>query len=139
MTRPPREQPGKDPVNGTRYRLRTADGRYASYALGAHTVCLADEATAYVFGSLADADSAAMAFGKQLDAVLFAVAYPHVPGGIRVGDRVKFRDPRTSDESVERFEVLELRGERALVRSIGTQMRITPTFAYRIDELAMAG
>ena len=122
-------------MTGMRYRLQSADGRYASYQLGSHTVSLADETMAYIFRSLADAEAAALTFGKQLGIALSTVVYPHEPGRIRVGDRVKFREPQTPDESTERFEVLELRSERALVRSIGTSMRIAPTFAHLVNEL----
>lgn len=135
MMIPARNQHGSGPGTGMRYRLQSADGRYASYRLGSHTVSLADETTAYVFRSLGDAEAAAITFGRQLGIALSIITYPRAPGRIRVGDRVKFSNPQAQEESAERFEVLELRGERALVRSIGSPMRITPTFVHLVDEL----
>ena len=124
-------------MTGVRYRLQSADGRYASYQLGPHTVSLADETTAYVFRCLTNAEAAAITFGRQLGTALSTAVYPHEPGRIRVGDRVKFRDPLTPDESAEHYEVLELRGERALVRSVGSPMRITPTFVHPVNVLEL--
>ena len=49
---------------------------------------------------------------------------------LRVGDEVKFVDPKTDDERIERFVVAELRGERVLVAMKDSGMSIVPTFVY---------
>ena len=49
---------------------------------------------------------------------------------LRVGDEVKFVDPKTDDERIERFVVAELRGDRVLVAMKDSGMRIVPTFVY---------
>jgi hypothetical protein len=126
-------------MNGeSRYRLQAFDGRFASYHLGPMRVSLAGEETAYVFGQHADAQSAAEAFGKQLSEHLSVVEYPAIRGVFRVGDRVKFLTPQTADEQIERFEVLELRGDRALVRFLDSGMQIAPTFVHGLEELDLA-
>jgi hypothetical protein len=101
-------------------------------------VSLAGEETAYVFSQHADAQSAAEAFGKQLGEHLTLVEYPAIRGAFRVGDRVKFLSPQTPDEQIERFEVLELRGDRALVRFLDSGMQIKPTFVYELESLEPA-
>ena len=121
-----------------RYRLQASGGRFASYDLGPMKVSLAGEDTAYVFGQVADARFASESFGMQLGEHLSVVEYPAVQGMLRVGDRVKFVSPKTPDEHVERFEVLELRGDRALVRFLYSGMQIKPTFVYQIEELESA-
>ncbi len=124
--------------DGMRYRLKASDGRFASYDLGPMRLSLAGEDTAYVFGQVADAQAAAEGFGKQLSEHLSVVEYPAIQGVLRVGDRVKFLSPQTPDEQVERFEVLELRGDRALVRFLDSGMRIEPTFVYQLEALETA-
>lgn len=55
---------------------------------------------------------------------------------------VRFVAPETDDEASERFVVLELRGDRALVEFV-CEMNIKPTFVYRtadmVVEFAAAG
>ena len=124
--------------NETRYRVQASDGRFASYDLGPMKVSLAGEDTAYVFGELADAQSAAKAFQRQLGEHLSVVEYPAIQGMLRVGDRVKFVSPQTPDEYIERFDVLELRGDRALVQAFDSGMQIKPTFVYPLKALEPA-
>ena len=54
---------------------------------------------------------------------------------LRVGDEVKFVDPKTDDERIERFVVAELRGERVLVAMKDSGMRIVPTFVYLASDM----
>ena len=49
---------------------------------------------------------------------------------LNVGDEVKFARPLTEDERIERFMVVELRGDRALVAMKDSGMAIVPTFVY---------
>lgn len=121
-----------------RYRLRAADGRFASYALGPLSASLAGEETAYVFRLRPDAESAASAFEKHLGERLSVDEYPAIAGTLRVGDRVKFAAPQSVDEQAERFEIIELRGDRALVRFLDSGMRVAPTFVHSLEDLATA-
>lgn len=118
-----------------RYRLRVADGRFAGYAFGPLSASLSGEDTAYVFRQRPDAQAVAKAFEKQLGLVLSVAEYPAIRGTVRVGDRVKFVSPDSIDEEGERFEVLELRGDRVLVRILNSGMQIEPHFVYRSKEL----
>ena len=56
---------------------------------------------------------------------------------LRVGDEVRFADPKTDDERIERFVVAELRGERVLVSMKDSGMTIVPTFAYLAQDLVV--
>ena len=56
-------------------------------------------------------------------------------GSLKVGDEIRFLEPITDDEHEERFEVLELRGERVLVAMKNSGMSIIPTFAYLTKDL----
>ena len=49
---------------------------------------------------------------------------------LRVGDEVMFARPLTDDERIERFVVVELRGDRVLVSMKESGMSIVPTFVY---------
>ena len=49
---------------------------------------------------------------------------------LRVGDEVKFSRPLTDDERIERFMVVEFRGDRVLVAMKESGMTIVPTFVY---------
>lgn len=55
---------------------------------------------------------------------------------MRIGDVVRFSEPQTKDEEEERFVVLELRGDRALVEFI-CDMSIRPNFVYRTADLVV--
>ena len=121
-----------------RYRLRSTDGRLAGYGLGSHTVSLGDGSVAYVYSSRDDATAAANAFGAQLGIPLLIEEYlPDQVRNIRVGDRVRFATPTSPEELGERFEILELRDDRALVRVIHSGMKITPTFVYLLSDLEL--
>ena len=50
------------------------------------------------------------------------------------GDVVRFREPLTREEEGERFEVLEMRGERVLVVSL-CDLPIPPTYVYLAADL----
>ncbi len=52
----------------------------------------------------------------------------------KVGDKVRFLQPSSDDESGERFRVLELRENRVLVEAI-CDMRVKPTFVYLACDL----
>ena len=56
---------------------------------------------------------------------------------LRVGDEVKFVDPKTDDERIERFVVAELRGDRVLVAMKDSGMRIVPTFVYLARDMVV--
>ena len=58
-----------------------------------------------------------------------------LPVALRVGDEVRFADPKTDDERVERFVVAELRGERVLVAMKDSGMTIVPTFVYLAEDM----
>ena len=121
-----------------RYRLRAPDGRLAGYGLGSHTVSLGDGSVAYVYASRDDAIAAARAFGAQLGVPLSIEEYwSDQDNGLRVGDRVRFTTPASPEERRERFVVLELRKDRALVRAAESGMHITPTFVYLLSDLAV--
>ena len=51
-------------------------------------------------------------------------------GPLNIGDEVKFSRPLTDDERIERFVVVELRGDRVLVAMKESGMAIVPTFVY---------
>lgn len=55
---------------------------------------------------------------------------------MRIGEVVRFAEPQTKDEEEERFVLLELRGDRALVELV-CEMSIRPTFVYRTAELVV--
>lgn len=56
---------------------------------------------------------------------------------LQVGQVVKFVSPLSADEQVERFRVVELRGDRTLVSPVEWPSRfgIVPTFVYLAHEL----
>lgn len=121
-----------------RFRLQAEDGRFAGYGAGARTVSLGDEVTAYVFRCAGDAGVAARKFSKRLGVAIAVVRYPAIEGQFRVGDRVSLAHPRSADEATEQYEVLEIRGERALVRLLNTGMSIEPTTVLAMDEFRHA-
>ena len=53
---------------------------------------------------------------------------------LAVGQLVRFVAPLSEDERGEKFTVLELRGERALVEFV-CEMSIRPTFVYLAADL----
>lgn len=53
------------------------------------------------------------------------------------GDAVRFRDPLTREEEGERFEVLEMRGERVLVVYL-CDLPIPPTYVYPVGDVVAA-
>jgi len=118
-----------------RFRLQAKDGRFAGYGAGAQTVSLGDESTAYVFRSAMEAEVAALKFSKLLGVEIAAMEYPAVAGGFRVGDRVRFALPLSADEMMECYELLELRGDRALARLLSSGMRIEPKAVLALRDL----
>ena len=54
----------------------------------------------------------------------------HPIKSLNIGDEVKFSRPLTDDERIERFVVVELRGDRVLVAMKESGMAIVPTFVY---------
>ena len=54
----------------------------------------------------------------------------HPINSLHIGDEVKFSRPLTDDERIERFVVVELRGDRVLVAMKESGMSIVPTFVY---------
>ena len=118
-----------------RYRLRAEDGRFAGYAQRPLSASLSGEDTAYIFRDRLDAQAATKVFEQQSGLKVLVAEYPAVRGTLRVGDRVRFAAPQTLDEQDERFEILELRGDRMLVRFLDSGMQIEPTFVYLLDEL----
>ena len=54
----------------------------------------------------------------------------HPIKSLNIGDEVKFYRPLTDDERIERFVVVELRGDRVLVAMKESGMAIVPTFVY---------
>ena len=54
----------------------------------------------------------------------------HPINSLNIGDEVKFSRPLTVDERIERFMVVELRGDRVLVAMKESGMTIVPTFVY---------
>jgi len=59
-------------------------------------------------------------------------------GPLNIGDEVKFSRPLTDDERIERFVVVELRGDRVLVAMKDSGMTIVPTFVYLQADLKAA-
>ena len=59
-------------------------------------------------------------------------------GPLNIGDEVKFWHPLTDDERIERFMVVELRGDRVLVAMKDSGMTIVPTFVYLQADLTTA-
>lgn len=118
-----------------RFRLQAKDGRFAGYGAGAQTPSLGDESTAYVFRSAMEAEVAALKFSKLLGVEIAAMEYPAVAGVFRVGDRVRFALPLSADEAMECYELLELRGDRALARLLNSGMRIEPTAVLALRDL----
>lgn len=51
------------------------------------------------------------------------------------GDVVMFSQPLSESEKVERYEVIEDRGSRVLVKYINVSMKIAPTFVFYKNEL----
>lgn len=70
---------------------------------------------------------------------LSRIAMNTVDDHVRVqpGDTVKFLAPLTEEEAAERFVIVEDRGSRVLVEAV-CDMRIRPTFVYRVEELIRA-
>ena len=118
-----------------RFRLQAKDGRFAGYGAGSQTASLGDESTAYVFRSAMEAEVAALKLSKLLGVEIAAMEYPAVAGGFRVGDRVRFALPLSADEAMECYELLELRGDRALARLLNSGMRIEPTAVLALRDL----
>lgn len=118
-----------------RFRLQAKDGRFAGYGAGARTASLGDESTAYVFRSAMEADMAAVKFSRLLGVQIAVVEYPAMAGGLRVGDRVRFTLPLSADEAMECYELLELRGDRALARLMNSGMSIEPTVVLALRDL----
>ena len=118
-----------------RFRLQAKDGRFAGYGAGAQTASLGDESTAYVFRSAMEAEVAALKLSKLLGVEIAAMEYPAVAGSFRVGDRVRFALPLSADEAMECYELLELRGDRALARLLNSGMRIEPTAVLALRDL----
>ena len=54
----------------------------------------------------------------------------HPINSLNIGDEVKFSRPLTDDERIDRFMVVELRGDRVLVAMKESGMSIVPTFVY---------
>lgn len=54
---------------------------------------------------------------------------------MRPGDIVMFLQPLSDSEKVERYEVIEDRGNRVLVRYINASMKIVPTYVFCKNEL----
>jgi hypothetical protein len=122
----------------TLYRLKAPDGRFAGYGGGPHTASLGDASTAYVFRGLLDAEGAAAAFEPVVGGGLVVEEYLARSGRLRVGDRVRFGSPATREEAAERYEVLEMRGDRLLAKFLDSGMRIEPTFVLVADDLIPA-
>jgi hypothetical protein len=59
--------------------------------------------------------------------------------GITPGAVVKFRAILEEGDADKRFDVLELRGERVLVRAHAWQGPLAPTSVFRISELEWTG
>ncbi len=51
---------------------------------------------------------------------------------------LKFKDPMDADEQEVRFELVENRGDRVLVKMLNSGMNIEPTFVYLAAELIEA-
>ena len=122
----------KTPV---RYLLQSHEGTFASYDLGSNRVMLTNRASAYVFEDKAKADDAAIEFSDAIGTALMVVEDHPMRASVSVGDEVRFVEPKTEDERIERFEVLELRGERVLVAMKDSGMSIVPTFVYLANDL----
>jgi len=56
---------------------------------------------------------------------------------LQVGQLVKFANPETANEKIERFTVVELRGTRVLVEFV-CDLNIKPTFVYLVSEMVEA-
>lgn len=121
-----------------RYRLRAPDGRFVGYSSGPRTVSLWDASTAYVFRDAHEARQFAHHAESIIGSEITVEDYPQVEGELRVGDRVRFQIPESPQEGTERYEIVEVRGDRVLARCIGSGMRITPTSVLSADELVLA-
>jgi len=51
------------------------------------------------------------------------------------GDKVKFKHVVDAGDENLIFEILEMRGDRALVGQLNSGMNIQPTFVYATDDL----
>lgn len=118
-----------------RYRLQAKDGRFAGYGAGNQKASLGNESTAYVFRSAQEARMEAIKSSKLLGVEITVVEYPAVTGSFRVGDHVRFALPLSADEATERYELLELRGNRALARLLNSGMRIEPTVVLTLQDV----
>lgn len=56
---------------------------------------------------------------------------------LQVGQLVKFANPQSANEMIERFTVVELRGTRVLVEFV-CDLAIKPTFVYLVSEMVEA-
>ena len=121
-----------------RYLLQSSEGKFASYDLSSNRVMLTNRASAYVFEDKAKADQAASEFSDAIGTALMVVEDRLMRASVNVGDEVRFVEPKTDDERIERFEVLELRGERVLVAMKDSGMSIVPTFVYLASDLVTA-
>lgn len=121
-----------------RYLLQSPEGRFASYDLSSNRVMLTNLASAYVFEDRAKADQATIEFSDAIGTALMVIEDHPMRASVNVGDEVRFVEPKTEDERIERFEVLELRGERVLVAMKDSGMSIVPTFVYLASDLVAA-
>lgn len=56
----------------------------------------------------------------------------------RNSQMLKFKDPMFADEEIVRFELIENRGDRVLVKMLNSGMDIEPTFVYLSADLIEA-
>ena len=56
---------------------------------------------------------------------------------MKPGDMVKVKDPYDENEANGRYEVVELRGERVLLRDLRSPYPIKPTFVYLVSDLVV--
>ena len=121
-----------------RYLLQSSEGKFASYDLSSNRVVLTNRASAYVFEDKDKAEETAIEFSDAIGTALMVIEDRPMRASVNVGDEVRFVEPKTEDERIERFEVLELRGERVLVAMKDSGMSIVPTFVYLASDLVAA-
>lgn len=56
---------------------------------------------------------------------------------MKTGDVVMFSAPMNEAEKQERYEILEDRGERVLVKYLNASLKVAPTYVFRKDELKL--
>ncbi len=56
---------------------------------------------------------------------------------MKVGDTVKMVEPTPDESGLERFRVLELRGDRVLVEFI-CDLPIPPTYVFQVSEVEVS-